>query len=278
MKTKCEMGMRPCQTPLGYLNDPYHAKGMKRIYLDPIRAPIIRQMFEMSARGVSGRNILDWADSVGFKTRGGKKMSSGAFFEMLRNPYYYGKFEWPVGSENWYTVDHESIVTKELYNKVQNRFKLMPKGRYGSKEFYYTNTLKCGECGSGIIAQEKYKNLSNGTRKRYVYYTCSRYTNRHCPQVPINEDDITRQLLGLMDRVDLDKLLLREEFEYEVNKYHKYSEELNSGYQKEEIKKQISIRSHMKYVLSSGTIEEKKRLLSNLGVQPVLIDKQIELK
>ncbi|MDD5693252.1 MAG: recombinase family protein [Patescibacteria group bacterium] len=276
MKTKCEMGIRPCPTPLGYLNDPIHAKGLKVITLDPERATIIKEIFQKSANGVSGRSILDWLESIGFKSRTGKNLALSTLYDMLSNPYYYGEFEWPRKSGNWYRVNHESIITKDVFDKIQERFKTMPKGRYGSKEFNYTNTLKCGECGSGIIAQEKFKNLANGTRKRYVYYTCSRYTNRHCSQQPINEDEITKQLLKLIDKIDLDKFNLRKEYEYEVKRYHKYSEELDNE-QEKIIKKQISIRSHMKYVLNNGTIEEKKRLLNNLGSQLILIDRKIKL-
>ena len=35
MKTKCEMGWRPCMAPLGYLNDRFADKGTKRVFIDP---------------------------------------------------------------------------------------------------------------------------------------------------------------------------------------------------------------------------------------------------
>lgn len=273
MRAKCEMGVRPCQTPLGYLNDPFHAKGLKEITLDPERAPIIKKMFEKSASGISGRKILDWADSIGFKTRTGKRLSPNGLFGLLGNTYYYGEFEWPSGSGTWYKVNHESIITKKLFDKVQNRFNAMSKGQYGSKEFDFTGTMKCGECGSSIIATKKTKILSDGTKKSYTYYMCSRYSHRHCKEYPIREEDLVPQLIELMDRVDLDKFHLRQEYEYEVKRFHQFSDQLGKDYKKEATD-HIDVRSQMKYVLEQGSREEKKRMLKNLGANICLKDKK----
>jgi hypothetical protein len=233
MKAKCEKGIRPCMTPLGYLNDPIHAKGMKEITLDPERAPIIKQMFEMSASGMSGRNIVKWAEEIGFRTRMGKPLSLNGLFSLLVNPYYYGKFEWPIGSGTWYEVNHESIITRGLFDQVKARFKSMPKGRSGDKKFNYSGTMVCGECGSAVTAEEKRKKLLDGTKKTYIYYLCSKYTKRSCMQKPINEDELTPQLINLMDGVNIDRFLLKTEFEYEISRFHKLTKQLGDKYQKE---------------------------------------------
>ena len=277
MKTKCEMGVRPCMTPLGYFNDPLHAKGMKVITLDPERAPIIKKMFEMSASGLSGRKILDWVDKQGFRSRYGNKLTLSILYGTLNNPYYYGRFEWPVKSGNWYDVSHESIVSKELFDKVQARFKAMPKGRTGTKHFDFTGTMKCGECGSSITAEEKWKTLSDGSKKKYIYYLCTKYTKRNCTQSTINEKQLIPQLVSLMDGVNIDKLLLKKEYDYEIDKYRKYSKELSNKFQKE-AEEYIDIRSHMKYVIKNGSKEDKKRLLKNLGGKIYLHNKYIFLK
>ena len=39
-----------------------------------------------------------------------------------------------------------------------------------SKEFAFTKLVKCGECGSGITAYEKFRRLGDGGAARYVYY------------------------------------------------------------------------------------------------------------
>lgn len=276
MKAKCEMGVRPCQTPLGYLNDPIHAKGQKVITVDTERAPFIKKMFEMSATGVAGRKILDWCDANGFKTRKNRPLSLTGLFSMLSNPYYYGKFEWPVGSGTWYDVDHESIIDKDLFDKVQARFASRPKFPPSRLNFDFSGVMRCGDCGSFIIAQRKFKNLSNGTKKMYVYYMCSKYTKRNCPQPPINEEVLLPQLVDLMNGVNIDKFLLKREFEYELKKFYKISDQLNDE-SKADARDTIDIRSQMKHVIENGSTEDRKRLLKNLGAKILLKDKMVYL-
>jgi DNA invertase Pin-like site-specific DNA recombinase len=278
MKAKCEMGVRPCQTPLGFLNDPIHVKGKKVITIDPIRAPHIKTMYEMSASGVPGRKILDWCETVGFKTRKDKNLSLSGLFRLLSNSYYYGKFEWPIGSDTWYDVDHEALIDKELFDRVQARFAKRPKFPPSKLEFDYSGTMRCGECGSFIIAERKFKMLrKTGKQTMYVYYMCSRYTKRNCPQLPINEQVLIPQLVDLMDGVNIDKFLLKKEFEYELKRFHQISDQLATDSQKD-ARNNIDIRSQMKYVIVNGTAEEKKRLLNNLGVKILLKDKSVSLK
>lgn len=277
MKAKCEMGVRPCQTPLGYLNDPIHVKGQKVITVDPERAPIIKRLYEMSAEGVSGKKLLNWLDSVGFKTRTGKSLSLSGLFRILSNTYYYGKFEWPIGSGNWYNVDHESLIDKELFDKVQARFAQRPKFPPSKLIFDYSGSMRCGECGSFIIAERKFKTLRRtGQKTMYIYYLCSKYSHRECSQLPINEQALIPQLVDLMDGVNIDKFLLKREFEYELKRFHKISDQLGEDSQRE-ARESIDIRSQMKYVIEKGSSEEKKRLIKNLGVKILLKNKNVYL-
>jgi len=276
MKAKCEMGVRPCQTPLGYLNDPIHVKGKKVITLDPERAPYIKKMFEMSASGVSGRKILDWSDSIGFKTRRGKPLSLTGLFSLLSNTYYYGRFEWPIGSDNWYDVDHESIITKELFDRVQARFATRPKFPPSRLNFDFSGVMRCGVCGSFVIGERKFKTLANGTKTMYIYYLCSKYSKRNCNQKPINEDVLVPQLVELMEGVNIDKFLLKKEFEYELKQFYKMSDQL-SDRSKIEARDNIDIRSQMKHVIENGSSEDRKRLLKNLGVKILLKEKMVYL-
>jgi hypothetical protein len=152
----------------------------------------------------------------------------------------------------------------------------MPKGRTGDKTFNYSGTMICGECGSAVTAEEKRKLLSNGTTKTYIYYLCSKYTKRDCRQFPVNELDLIPKLIDLMDGVNLDKFLLRTEYEYELTKYHKMSEQLDNKYQVQ-ARNNIDIRSQMKYVVENGSREDRIRLLKNIGSKIYLKDRDIYL-
>lgn len=70
LKAKCEMGFRLGVAPLGYINDPLAKKGSRKVRLDPLRAPIIKEMFEKVAyRGFSGRDIYKWLVEVAGHSR-----------------------------------------------------------------------------------------------------------------------------------------------------------------------------------------------------------------
>jgi len=152
----------------------------------------------------------------------------------------------------------------------------MPKGRTGDKTFNYSGTMVCGECGSAVTAEEKRKLLSNGTKKKYIYYLCSKYTHRDCKQLPIYEIDLIPKLVELMDGVNLDRFLLKTEYEFEVNKYHKMNEQLSDHYQKQ-ARANVDIRSQMKYVVENESREDRIRLLKNLGGKIYLQNREVTL-
>lgn len=59
-----------------------------------------------------------------------------------------------------------------------------------SKEFAFTKLMTCGLCGSGISAEEKYKQLKDGTAAKYIYYGCSRAKDRYCKNQYMREEDL----------------------------------------------------------------------------------------
>ena len=164
LRAKCEMGLRPGTAPTGYFNE----KRMDRkcqVLLDSERAPIIKQMFEKIAyENWSGIKLYHWLRfEINFRTKTQHHLHLGNIYLILRNTFYYGVFEYPEKSGNWYQGKHEPIITKELYDKVQQQLKIDYTIKYGMKEFAFTKMITCGHCGSGITADDKFKKLKNGT-------------------------------------------------------------------------------------------------------------------
>ncbi|MEO6509284.1 MAG: recombinase family protein [Patescibacteria group bacterium] len=97
IRAKCEMGWRPGIAPLGYINRAF--SGTKDIVIDPNRAPLIMEAFHRAGyRNHSGRKIKQWMDEQGFATKNNKPITVSMVYLMLRNPFYYGYFEFPVES------------------------------------------------------------------------------------------------------------------------------------------------------------------------------------
>ena len=190
MKTKLNMGWRPGVAPLGYMNRAFG--GVKDIMVDPERAPYIKQIFEKTAQGVPGREIQRWLAEVGCTNRSSKNITLSQVYLILNNTFYYGKFEWPEKSGNWYDGSHKPLITKELYDQIHIG-RIDYKGKPGSKTFAFKGLLTCGKCGSAITAEEKHKILKDGTSRRHVYYSCAKGKDRNCDQKYVNEKDLIEQ-------------------------------------------------------------------------------------
>ena len=277
LKARCEMGYRPSMAPTGYLNEKNIDKKCQ-VRIAPKRAPIIKQMFEKVAlEQWSGRKVFRWLRDIGFKTRNGKFLALGNIYLLLRNTFYYGEFEYPVGSGNWYIGKHIPIITKELFDKVQLSINehFIPKTE--SKEFAFTKLIRCGFCGSGITADEKFKKLKDGGVNRHVYYFCTKAKNIDCKNPAINEPDLINELIGLIDKIDLDELGVKSKIEQEIARFNKFRIGV-LGYKKETHDTEVDIRNYAKYLLREGTVIEKRELLSFLKSKLILEDKKIELE
>lgn len=275
LRTKCEMGFRPGVAPTGYLNEK-HVDKKCQARLDPKRAPVIKQMFERVANEQwSGRKVYRWLREIGFKTKNGKPLVLANVYLILRNSFYYGEFEYPVGSNNWYGGEHTPIITKELFDRVQLTLNenFIPKTE--SKEFAFTKLIKCGYCGSGISADEKFKKLKDGGVNRHVYYFCTKARNIDCKNPAINEPNLIEELIKLMDRIDLDELGVKSKVEQEMVRLNRFKAMLGEKERTKNI--DVNARDYAKYLLKEGTLIEKRELLYFLKSKLILKDKKILL-
>lgn len=277
LKTKCEMGLWPSVAPTGYLNSKnVNEKGI--VYVDPDRAPVIRQMFEKVAyENWSGRKLYKWLREIRFVTRFGRPLSLANIYIILNSHFYYGTFEYPKGSNRWFQGRHIPVVTKDLYDQVQDKFRLLRKVREKNKEFAFTRIMSCGLCGSGITAEEKYKNLKDGTVKKYIYYGCTRAKDRDCKGGYVEERVLIGQLLELVDKIDLDRSGIRKQLEAEIERHNKFHSGLMGKPEEEYKAKEVDIRNYAKYILKEGMVGEKRELLANLRSRIIYKDKQLAL-
>ena len=277
LRTRCEMGWRPGVAPTGYLNEK-HTDKKCQCRIDPKRAPVIKQMFEKVAHEQwSGRKIYRWLHEIDFKTHRGKPLVLANIYLILRNSFYYGDFEYPVGGGQWYTGKHTPVIDKVLFDKAQMaiRENYIPKTE--SKEFAFTKLIRCGHCGSGISADEKFKKLKDGGVNRHVYYFCTKARNIDCKNSPINEPSLISELVELMDKVDLDELGIRSRIENEIARFNKFRTGV-LGHKQEKTSVDVDVRNYAKYLLKEGTLVEKRELLSCMKSKLVLREKKIYLE
>ena len=208
LRARCEMGLWPAQAPTGYrkVND-INAKC--EVELDPERFDVISQMFKKVANDKwSVRRVHEWLIcEMDFKTHRGKHLSLGNVFRILENHFYYGSFEFPKESGNWYKGKHKTIIDKELFDQTRRNIKVQIIKSKG-KEFTFTKMIKCGLCGSGITADEKFKELKKGGVTRHVYYKCCKSKDRDCKNPALNEKDLIKEFQKIASKLDINELNL----------------------------------------------------------------------
>lgn len=277
LRTRAEMGLWPNMAPLGYLNQKMMDKKCQ-VILDPQRAPVIKKMFEKVAyEHYSGQKIYNWLKfDLNFYTRGNKSLTLSGVYRILENPFYYGVFEHPRESGNWYTGKHEPIITQELFEKAKAQLKRDQIVRE-NHEFSFTKLFTCGYCGSGISAEEKYKQLKDGTHARYVYYSCSRARDRNCKNKYIREEELITELSKILDKVNINELGMRQKLEDEIARFNIFQRSVLGSTDKVKNRDDMDIRNYAKYILKEGSASEKRELLGNLRSRIVYKDKTLTL-
>ena len=202
---KASLGMYPAPAPIGYKNDKYAEKGNKVPLVDEERFPLVRKMIDLMLTGnYTVAQIWRIAKNEwGFTMPSGKKISRPTVYRIFSNPFYYGRYEYPQKSGNWYDAIHTPMMTPEEYDKIQ--FLLGKKGKPRPKAhiFDFTGVMKCGECGASITAETKIKRQKNGNIHTYVYYHCTKRINPNCTQGSIEEKELKEQIVSEIKSIEI---------------------------------------------------------------------------
>lgn len=278
LKSRVESGFWPATAPTGYINENRKDRPGS-VIIDPVRSPLVKEAFEKFSDGLSGRKIHAWMErEVKFTSKNGKRFMLSNLYQMLRNTFYYGAFEYPRGSGHWYQGQHQPIISKELFDKVQQKFGESNAPDTYDKEFAFTKLITCGLCGSGITAFEKFKALKDGGTNRYVYYGCTKSKDIACKAGYVREEMLTADLLNIIEEISLDELGLKEKIEHELEKHSKFRAGVLGITKEQQVKrKSIDGKNYAKYILREGTTYDKRDLLSCFKSKLILKDKKLTL-
>jgi len=278
LRARAEMGLFPGMAPCGYLNDKRDDHRCE-LLIDPLRGTTMKQMFEkVGSERWSGRKIYHWLKfDMHFVSRTCKALSLSNVYKLLRNPIYFGIFEYPRGSGNWYTGKHPALITRDLYEAVQEKLNEENRPKKKFQDFTFTKFMTCGVCGSGITAQEKQKGTADGGINFYVYYSCCKSKDRECKNPYIREDRLIEQLLALLENISIDEIGARHLIEKEVSRYNKLRAAMRDGSEKVKAD-EMDVRRYAKYLLENGSLPEKRELLSHLKGRIVMKDRKIVLE
>ena len=165
MQEKAEQGLYPSNAPLGYRNNPI----THLIDVDDRIAPYIKRAFSLMSCGSYSLSMLcDILHREGFKGKKGNRVNKSAIDHILRNPIYCGAFRWK--KQHW-QGSHAPLITKELFDKVQNVLQGNHRPHIHRTAFAFNNLLTCGVCDCTVLGEQK--------KEKYTYYHCSFSKGRH---------------------------------------------------------------------------------------------------
>ena len=189
----------------GYAKDPVDKN---HLVIDEYAAEIVRFIFNMKMDGYSADRIamklnemgvltpMEYKRSCGFNYTCGfrsykdAKWCATSVLRILKNELYVGtmvqgktrKINYKVKAcmdvrpEEWVKVEgtHEPIVSKEIFECVQNLMKLDTRTSPEEEMIYiFSGLLRCGDCGQNMV-----RRVVKKKGKQYCYYHCSTYKNK----------------------------------------------------------------------------------------------------
>lgn len=242
LEKKLRDGWRPGVAPEGYLNDRATESGFRKILVDAERFPFIKKVFELFHKGTSVREIHQIAkDEWHYRTRqkkrlGGKPLTISMIYWILTNPFYMGKYEYPLKSGKWHEGKHEKVVSEEVFNEIQVILGRKSKYQLKHHNYVYSSLMPCGYCGSTVCAQEKWQiicaecklkfsnknkdtcpkcqtlieNMKDPVRLHYIYYVCGKKkkVESKCEEGSLRNDRLEDQVKEKLEHIDISPVFM----------------------------------------------------------------------
>src|SRR5260370_10726692 len=116
MRGRIKQGIYPLAAPIGYLDQ----GGGRAKIPDPVRAPLIREAFDLYASGdLSLRDLRDELFDRGLRSRSGRKVQVNRLAAMFRNPFYIGVIRMK-GTGETYSGLHQPNIAADLFHRLPN--------------------------------------------------------------------------------------------------------------------------------------------------------------
>lgn len=149
--------------PMGYI-----INKEKKFEIDPVTAPIVKEIFDLYANGKSMRQVVDVLNEKGYRTSKGKPFRIGSLGSVLSNQKYIGVYRY---DDIVIEGGVPQIIDKEVFDKVQTMLKKNKRqsGKMKNPEAYLlTGKLYCGKCGEQMTGESG----TSKTGRIYNYYKC----------------------------------------------------------------------------------------------------------
>jgi site-specific DNA recombinase len=185
---KLAQGWLPGVPPPGYMTVTQNGK---RIHVpNSATMPLMKKVFEAYLE--PSQSIASTADTMkhmGITTRKGRPYYKSQVQRILTNPFYIGINRWN-GKD--YPGAQETFISKELFDKVQNKMRRKLPTRYRQHNPVLKNLIHCKSCG-GIVTWQ--------LQKGHYYGTCQRASEACKGRKLLREDKIEAEIMTMLKQL-----------------------------------------------------------------------------
>src|SRR3989338_4676727 len=251
LRQKIRNGVWPSWAPVAYKNND------SKIQIDTDKAPKVKQLFELYATGEHNlKSLANWARENNLRGNLGQELRISTVHKILRNIFYIGLMKY---TGEVFEGAHEAILTKKLFDRVQEVLDTRGKGRKKKRHiFAFSNFLTCATCGCMITAE---------VQKGHTYYRCTK-KKQTCAERYVREELLTNQIRDFLQKVslssqDAQKVLAALNSEEEQAKQQAQAEAQNLKAQIAELDTKLEklLDAYLAYVLSTAEYAAKKNTL-----------------
>ncbi len=222
-KAQCIGGTRP----LGYITGPD-----KKYVIDSEKAPVVKMVFELYAKGQTISQIVRTLNEKGYRTLKGRQFTNNSLSTMLKNEKYIGVYAYKdeVRIENAIP----QIVDTETFYKVQEMLKYNQRAaahKNAKAEYLLTEKLFCGKCGAMMVGVCG----TSSTGNRHYYYSCNNQRKKKCNKKLVRQEWIENLVLEyvikLLQNEELLEFIAESTYEYYMkqNTETSYTESLQKA-------------------------------------------------
>lgn len=216
MLQKAEEGWCPASQKKGYVSVGITGKKVWQIdHSDASEAPFIRRAFQLYDTGE--HTLLSLSKTFyeeGWKARDGGRIGKTTLHKILKDCFYCGEFIWK--GKRYLNAKHESLVSKELFDSVQEKMNRKVDGKYRKHNFLFKGICNCGECGRCVSWQ---------VQKQKNYGRCTRH-NTSCTQIKyIKENELEKKIIELLKSLQCKDKRMLEWVRKALKENHKYETE-----------------------------------------------------
>ncbi len=203
LQSKLSKGMAPILAPPGYRNCTEKRQGERNIEPHPAQFVIVRNLFDIFLTGnYSVLQLCVEAEKLGVMSNRGKIVSKTQLYQMLRNPFYTGRYIY--AGKLYINGSHKRMLTDEEFDLVQSILSKRTHPRGFLHTDLLTGLMRCGNCGMSITSEVKTKHYKNGNSQTFVYYRCTKkWKGEKCKQPYIRAEELEKQVLEYLDGLQL---------------------------------------------------------------------------